>query len=73
MLKREFAMSLFVILTWVAGVDAQSDPKIVEAAKKEGGEIEAYVTLRTDTAQFVWKMFVRGQLSLLLGQAVQGR
>ena len=23
-----------------------SDPKIVEAAKKEGGEIEAYVTLR---------------------------
>ena len=34
-----------------------SDPKIVEAAKKEGGEIEAYVTLRTDTAQSIWKMF----------------
>ena len=34
-----------------------TDPKIVEAAKKEGGEIEAYVTLRTDTAQTVWKMF----------------
>ena len=34
-----------------------SDPKIVEAAKKEGGEIEAYVTLRTDTALTVWKMF----------------
>ena len=34
-----------------------SDPKIVEAAKKEGGEIEAYVTLRTDTAQYIWKLF----------------
>ena len=34
-----------------------TDPKLVEAAKKEGGEIEAYVTLRTDTAQSVWKMF----------------
>ena len=34
-----------------------TDPKLVEAAKKEGGEIEAYVTLRTDTAQTVWKMF----------------
>lgn len=34
-----------------------TDPKMVEAAKKEGGEIEAYVTLRTDTAQTIWKMF----------------
>ena len=34
-----------------------TDPKVVEAAKKEGGEIEAYVTLRTDTAQYIWKMF----------------
>jgi len=34
-----------------------SDPAIVEAAKKEGGEIEAYVTLRTDTAQMIWKLF----------------
>jgi iron(III) transport system substrate-binding protein len=34
-----------------------TDPKIIDAAKKEGGEIEAYVTLRTDTAQTVWKMF----------------
>ena len=34
-----------------------TDPKIIVAAKKEGGEIEAYVTLRTDTAQTVWKMF----------------
>jgi iron(III) transport system substrate-binding protein len=34
-----------------------SDPKIIEAAKKEGGEIEAYAALRTDTAQTVWKMF----------------
>jgi hypothetical protein len=33
-----------------------SDPKIIEAAKKEGGEIEAYVTLRTETAQTVWKI-----------------
>ena len=58
MLKRELLMLFFVILTVVTGVDAQvSDPKIVEAAKKEGGEIEAYVTLRTDTAQFIWKMF----------------
>jgi iron(III) transport system substrate-binding protein len=34
-----------------------TDPKIVEAAKKEGGEIEAYVTLRTETAHTAWKMF----------------
>lgn len=34
-----------------------SDPAIIEAAKKEGGEIEAYVTLRTDTAQMIWKLF----------------
>ena len=34
-----------------------TDPKIVEAAKKEGGEIEAYVTLRTDRLQYIWKMF----------------
>src|SRR5258705_9367744 len=34
-----------------------SEVKIIEAAKKEGGEIEAYVTLRTDTAQTVWRMF----------------
>ena len=34
-----------------------SDPKIIEAAKKEGGEIEAYAALRTETAMTVWKMF----------------
>lgn len=34
-----------------------SDPAIVEAAKKEGGDIEAYVTLRTDTAQMIWRLF----------------
>lgn len=34
-----------------------SDPKIIEAAKKEGGEVEVYVMLRSDTAQMVWKMF----------------
>lgn len=34
-----------------------ADPVIIEAAKKEGGEIEAYVTLRSDTAQIIWKLF----------------
>src|SRR4029434_3104022 len=34
-----------------------ADPKVIEAAKKEGGEIEAYVTLRTDTARRVWDLF----------------
>lgn len=33
------------------------NPKVVAAAKKEGGEIEAYITLRTDTALMIWKMF----------------
>ena len=46
------------ILAYSFDCGAQAtDPKIVEAAKKEGGEIEAYVTLRTDTAQYIWKMF----------------
>jgi iron(III) transport system substrate-binding protein len=49
------ALSQFFVVTF-GGAQA-TDPKIVEAAKKEGGEIEAYVTLRTDTAQSVWKMF----------------
>lgn len=49
---------LLVPLGCIGPAGAQtSDPKIVEAAKKEGGEIEAYVTLRTDTAQQIWKMF----------------
>jgi iron(III) transport system substrate-binding protein len=34
-----------------------ADPKVIEAAKKEGGEIEAYITLRTDTARRVWDLF----------------
>ena len=34
-----------------------SDPKVIEAAKKEGGEIEAYAALRTETSMTVWKMF----------------
>jgi iron(III) transport system substrate-binding protein len=50
-----------VLLSLISFVDdgrgEASDPKIVEAAKKEGGEIEAYVTLRTDTAQYIWKSF----------------
>jgi len=49
---------LLLLISFVHDRRAQAtDPKIVEAAKKEGGEIEAYVTLRTDTAQYVWKMF----------------
>lgn len=49
---------LLVPLGWMSLAGAQaSDPKIVEAAKKEGGEIEAYITLRTDTALQIWKMF----------------
>ena len=57
----KFRCLMAVILSLVSFVNycgAQaSDPKVVEAAKKEGGEIEAYVTLRTDTAQYIWKMF----------------
>jgi len=34
-----------------------SDHTVIEAAKKEGGDIEAYVTLRTDTARRVWDLF----------------
>jgi len=57
-IKRHLLMLFFLTSTFVGGANAQvSDPKIVEAAKKEGGEIEAYVTLRTDTAQYIWKMF----------------
>ena len=52
-----FALLLSLISFVNDGGAQASDPKIVEAAKKEGGEIEAYVTLRTDTAQFIWKMF----------------
>ena len=38
-------------ISFVAYCGAQaSDAKIVEAANKAGVEIEAYVTLRTDTA-----------------------
>jgi len=51
-----YALWLFSVCGFRAHVFA-SDPAIVEAAKKEGGEIEAYVTLRTDTAQMIWKLF----------------
>lgn len=55
--RRSVILIVFLLQTF--GTDwvwAQaSDPKIVEAAKKTGGEIEAYVTLRTDTAQQIWK------------------
>ena len=57
----KFSRSLAILLLLISSVNdgrAQAtDPKVVEAAKKEGGEIEAYVTLRTDTAQYIWKMF----------------
>ena len=47
----KFRCLMAVILSVVSFVNycgAQAtDPKIVEAAKKVGGEIEAYVTLRT--------------------------
>jgi len=55
-----FALGLAVLAQFVGPewAEAQmSDPKVVEGAKKEGGEIEAYITLRTDTAQMIWKMF----------------
>ena len=57
----KFRCVLTVLLSLISFVNdgrgQASDPKIVEAAKKEGGEIEAYVTLRTDTAQYIWKLF----------------
>jgi iron(III) transport system substrate-binding protein len=49
-------LSVFVLCALSARAGA-SDPGAIEAAKKEGGEIEAYVTLRTDTAQIIWKLF----------------
>lgn len=57
--KLNFLLALVIShFSFVFDCGAQAtDPKIVEAAKKEGGEIEAYVTLRTDTALTVWKMF----------------
>jgi iron(III) transport system substrate-binding protein len=58
---RIMASALVLVLSHISFVvycGAQSsDPKIIEAAKKEGGEIEAYAALRTETAMTVWKMF----------------
>jgi iron(III) transport system substrate-binding protein len=34
-----------------------SDPKIVEAAKKESGTVMAYAGMRIDTAQKIWDLF----------------
>src|SRR5262249_49414081 len=51
-----FLFGIGLSWTLVVAVPA-SDPKVVEAAKKEGGEIEAYVTLRTDTARRIWDLF----------------
>jgi iron(III) transport system substrate-binding protein len=56
--RRTILVAWFIQILWTGLVWAQtSDPKLIEAAKKDGGEIEAYVTLRTDTAQMIWKMF----------------
>ena len=58
--KRKFrpiALVIFCVSFVVCADGRASDIKTIEAAKKEGGEIEAYVTLRTDTAQTVWRMF----------------
>ena len=62
MRKRKLRLALLALaiscLWFATECGAQTtDPKIIEAAKKEGGEIEAYVTLRMDTAQTLWKMF----------------
>ena len=49
-----FGLSInWIVVTTVLA----SDHTVIEAAKKEGGEIEAYVTLRTDTARRVWDLF----------------
>jgi iron(III) transport system substrate-binding protein len=49
-----FGLSInWIVVTTVPA----SDHTVIEAAKKEGGEIEAYVTLRTDTARRVWDLF----------------
>ena len=49
-----FGLSInWIVVTTVPA----SDHMVIEAAKKEGGEIEAYVTLRTDTARRVWDLF----------------
>jgi iron(III) transport system substrate-binding protein len=61
-MRRSFqllSLSLLALFhfSMVADGRAQSDPKIVEAAKKEGGEIEMYGALRPETSQTLWKMF----------------
>ena len=54
---RPIALAIFCVSFVVCADGRALDIKTIEAAKKEGGEIEAYVTLRTDTAQTVWRMF----------------
>jgi len=49
-----FGLSInWIVVTTVPA----SDHTVIEAAKKEGGDIEAYVTLRTDTARRIWDLF----------------
>jgi Bacterial extracellular solute-binding protein len=53
-----FVFVLGLSINWILATTIEaSDPKLVEGAKKEGGEIEAYITLRTDTARRVWDLF----------------
>ena len=53
-----FTLVFGIGMSWIfVAMTPASDPKVVEAAKKEGGEIEAYVTLRTDTARRIWDLF----------------
>ena len=59
MLCRKLSLLLAIVFShfsFVLDCGAQAtDPKIAEAAMREGGEIDAYVTLRTNTAQAVGK------------------
>lgn len=49
------ALQLFFLCAPKSGLAA--DPKIVEAAKKEGGEISIYATMRIDTTKQIWDLF----------------
>ena len=45
------------VIVFLAASGFAADPKIVEAAKKESGEINAYATLRIDTSRQIWNLF----------------
>ncbi|MBI4529404.1 MAG: extracellular solute-binding protein [Deltaproteobacteria bacterium] len=57
-----YGIGLIVVLTYLtfpsfSATAAAADPKLIEAAKKEGGEVHAYATLRVDTSKQVWDLF----------------